>query len=265
MPGPYSGSNGEGWGITFYVSRGGKSVENLSMPTTSESCTPSGNTNGSVGVLQVAIRPNGSFSTTTSENGVLNSSSVKITDTFTGQFQAATASAGASAAGTWRENIAYASGTTAACTSNTQSWKATLYTEPPWNKSVVKPGNYSGSNGEGWGITFSVAPGGASILNVSLPTTAESCIPSSNINTPFTLRAVAVQPNGSFTTSVSESGVINSYNARITYTFAGYFEGPTPSGPSTVAGAWRENVVFASGTTAMCTSNYQSWTATLQG
>jgi hypothetical protein len=264
VPGPYSGSNGQGWGITFYVAPGGKSVENLSLPTTAESCTPSGNTNTSVGVLQVAIQPNGSFSTKTSQNGVLNSSSVKITDTFTGHFQPATATAAASAAGTWREDIAYASGTTASCTSNTQSWTATLYREPPWQKSVIEPGDYSGANGQGWGIKFSVAPGSKSILNVSMPTTAESCTPSSNTNTSVTIQAVAVQPNGAFSAKTSQSGVINSYGAKITYTFAGYFEGPTPTGAATVAGIWREDIVFASGTTTMCTSNDQSWTATLQ-
>ena len=194
VPGPYSGSNGQGWRITFYVARGGNSVENLSMPTTAESCTPSGNTTTLVGALQLAVQPNGSFSTTTSQNGVLNGSSVKITDTFKGHFQAATATAAASAAGTWHEDIAYATGTTASCTSNTQSWTATLYREPPWQKSVIEPGDYSGSNGQGWGIKFSVAPGGTSILDLSIPTTAESCTPSGNTNTSVTIPTVAVQP-----------------------------------------------------------------------
>jgi trimeric autotransporter adhesin len=263
VPGPYSGSNGQGWGITFYVAPGGRSLENISLPTTSESCTPSGTTDTSVGALQAAIQPNGSFSTKTSESGVLNGSSVKIIDTFTGRFQPATATASASAAGTWSEKIAYASGTTASCTSNTQSWTARLYREPAWQKSAIEPGDYSGSNGQGWAIKFSVAPGGKSILNVSLPTTAESCTPSGNTNQSVTIQSVAVQPNGAFSAKTSQTGVVNSTSAKITYTFAGYFEGPTPTGAATVAGTWRADIVFASGTTKMCTSNNQSWEATL--
>ena len=49
--------------------------------------------------------------------------------------------------------------------------------------------------------------------------------------------------------------------ARFTFSFAGYFEGATPSGPLTVAGA-REDIVFsAGGVTEFCSSNEQPWTA----
>ena len=265
VPGPYSGSSGQGYGITFYVAPGGNSVENLSIPTTGESCTPSGNVGAPVGVLQAAIQPDGSFSTTKSQNGVLSGSKVKFTYTIAGRFQAATAAAAASAAGTWREDIAYASGTTASCTSNTQSWMATLYREPPWQKSVIAPGHYSGNSGQGWGITFSVGPGGNSVENLSIPTTSESCTPSGNVGAPVGVLQAAIQPDGSFSAKTSQDGVLNGVNAKFTYTFAGYFEGPTPpAGAATVAGIWREDVVFASGTTTMCTSNDQSWKATLQ-
>jgi hypothetical protein len=51
-------------------------------------------------------------------------------------------------------------------------------------------------------------------------------------------------------------------SAKFTYTFAGYFEGTTPAGAATVAGTWSEDIVLVGG--AVCNSNDQSWTATLQ-
>jgi hypothetical protein len=78
--------------------------------------------------------------------------------TFAGHFEAATATTPASAAGTLREKVTLATATPESCTSNDQSRTATLSEEPPQQKTVLKPGNYSGR-----GITFSVAPGGTSM------------------------------------------------------------------------------------------------------
>jgi hypothetical protein len=270
VPGLYSGANGQGLqsGIHFYVAPGGWSILNVSDPSTSLSRTPSGSTDDVLGILQVAIKPNGSFSSTTSYSGIeLRGANAKITYTFSGRFEAATTTAPASAAGTWREDIAYASGQTTSCTSNNQSWTATLYREPLQKKTVVVPGSYSGANGQDLqsGIQFTVAPGGRSILNVSDPSTSLSCTPSGSTDDHLTISQVAINPDGSFRSTTSQQGVLNGSNATFTYTFAGYFEGPTPpQGAPTVAGVWREDIVFASGNTKMCTSDEAFWTATLQ-
>ncbi len=266
VPGPYSGSTGQGRGITFYVVPGGASIRNVSFPTTGLSCTPSpGGTYDELQILQLPLKPNGSFTAETSQEGVLFGSKAKFTYALTGQFQVATATTPATAAGTWREDIKFASGTTASCTSNDQSWTANLYREPSWQKSVVKAGNYSGSTGQGRGMTFSVAPGGTSMLNVSFPTTGLSCTPSpGGTYDHLQVAQVAIRPDGSFSSTTSQQGELLGGGAKITYMFAGYFEGPTPAGAVTVAGTWREDVVFSSGTTTLCTSNLQSWTATLQ-
>jgi hypothetical protein len=264
VPGPYSGSNGQnGNGFTFYVAPGGNSMLNISDTYTLLSCKPSGGANDHLGILQVAVASNGSFRAKTSQEGVVSGSNAKFTYTIAGRFRAATATTPASAAGTWREDIVFASGTTASCTSNDQSWTATLYREPPQKKTIVEPGNYSGSNGQnGNGIKFSVAPGGKSMLNISDTYTLLSCMPSSGANDHLGILQVAIKPDGSFTSETSQDGVVNGVNAKFTYTIDGYFEGPTPAGAATVAGIWREDIVFASGTTKMCTSNDQSWTAT---
>ena len=73
---------------------------------------------------------------------------------------------------------------------------------------------------------------------------------------------VTVQPNGSFAATGSRQDIFDIDKATPTYSFAGYFEGATPSGPETVAGTFREDVVFPlNGTTEMCTSNVQPWVA----
>ena len=264
VPGPYSGSSGQGgWGITFYAAPGGRSLQNISIPADSLSCTPSGGISDHLGILQVAVKPNGSFSAKTSQDGVFNGVSGKITYTIAGRFQAATATTPASAAGTWDEDVVFASGTTASCTSNNQSWTAKLYREPPWQKTAIEPGDYSGSSGQGgWGITFSVAPGGRSLQNISIPADSLSCTPSGAISDHLGILQVAVKPNGSFSAKTSQDGVFNGVSGKITYTIAGYFEGPTPAGAATVAGMWREDVVFASGNTKVCTSNDELWTVT---
>jgi hypothetical protein len=296
VPGPYSGSNGQNGGITFSVAPGGASMLNISIPTTKMFCVPGGPgapfANDHLGILQVPIKPDGSFSATTSQTGAAPTiysgdqsqptpaSYVKFTYTITGRFEAATGTTAASAAGTWREQIALASGPWTMCNSNEQSWTATLYREPTQQKAVVKPGDYSGSNGQNGGITFSVAPGGASMLNISIPTTKMFCVPGGpggpGANDHLGILQVPIKPDGSFSATTSQTGVgptvysggqaqPSGGTAKFTYMFAGYFEGPTPpDGALTVAGIWREDIVFASGATTMCTSDDQSWTATLQ-
>jgi hypothetical protein len=185
-----------------------------------------------------------------------------------GHFLPATGSAPASAAGTWRENIVLASGPQSSCTSNDQNWTATLYREPAQPKTVVLSGNYSGESGQNGGgepVTFSVAPGARSLLNVSIPTTLMSCTPSGGESDHLGFLHLGIEPDGSFSATASQVGLFSGSKAKFTYSFAGYFEGPTPAGAGTVAGLWREDIVFTTGgVAAMCSSDNQSWTATLR-
>jgi hypothetical protein len=277
VPGPYSGSNGQmssTTSITFDVAPGGKSILNVSIPTTSLACPGGGGASDHLGILNVPIRPDGFFTSTTYQAGVASGPS-KFTYTFTGRLLAATAKTAANAAGTWREDITFAQNgsttQTTTCTSNEQSWTATLYREPPWQRSVIKPGNYSGSNGQmssTTSITFSVAAGGTSMLNVSIPTTSLRCYTNTGggggNDDHLGILNVPIRPDGSFTSTTSQVGVFGAggNSAKFTYTFAGYFEGTTPAGAATVAGTWSEDIVLVGG--AVCNSNDQSWTATLQ-
>jgi len=260
VPGPYSGA--DVGSISFYVAPGGKSMLNVSVPTTALSCTPGGGViDDHFEILQVALAPNGSLSAATSQSGVLSGITVKFTYTIAGRFQAATKTSAASAAGRWRENVVFSSGSVTSCTSNNQTWTATLYREPAQKKILVKPGSYSGA--DVGSINFSVSPSAKSMLNVSVPTTALVCTPGGGvIDDHFEMLQVAIGANGSFSARTSQTGVLSGISAKFTYTLEGSFEGPTPAGAATVAGTWREDVVFASGTTKMCTSNNQFWIAT---
>jgi hypothetical protein len=246
----------------MFVAPGGRSLLNLYIPTVAVSCSPSGNTGIPVGIPTAAIQPDGAFNITAAQDAIIDGNGAKVTYTVQGRFQVATATAPASAAGTWSEHIAYTSGTITACSSNSQSWTAALYREPPWQKSAIAPGSYTGPAGQGWDLIFTVTPNSHNILNVSIPTAAVSCNSSINIaNQPVTIPTITIQPDGSFATKTSQDGMISGNNAKITYTFSGYFEGPTPTGAITVAGTWREDIVFSSGPTTTCTSNNQSWSA----
>ena len=271
-PGSYTGQNGQnGNGVTFYVAPGGKSILDISDPGTGLVCTPGGT--GLVdhlAILKAAIRPDGSFTAKGSQEGVIGAAAgnqAKISYTFAGRFQAATAAKAASATGTWRENVVLAGGAIKLCTSNGQSWTATRDTEPAQLRTMVKPGSYSGQNGQnGNGITFSVAPGGKSILNVSDPGTALACTPGGSVLVDhFAFPKAVIRSDGSFSAKASQQGVVGALagkSATYIYTFAGHFEGPTPRGAATVAGTWREDVVLASGAIKLCTSNDQFWWAT---
>ena len=204
-PGPYEGA--DVGSISFYVSPDGRSMLNISVPLTSVNCTQSGGLNDRFEILKAAIKPSGSFNATTSQDGVLGSSTAKFSYNIAGHFRAATASTAASAAGTWREDIAYTSGPTRKCTTNAQSWTATLVREPPQQKLLVKPGNYSGADVDS--ITFSVAPDAKSIQNASVKLTALNCASAGGLDDHFEILKATIKPDGSFNATTSQNGVLN--------------------------------------------------------
>ena len=264
-PGPYTGSNGQnGNGFSLYVERGGRSMVNVVDPLTSLSCQPSGGISDHFNILQVPLGPGGSFSIKTTEQGVINNAAAKFTFTLAGHFEAASGTASAMMAGTWREDVMFASGTTTSCTTNTQSFSTTLNREAA-SAGLVMKGNYTGNNGQnGNGLSFSVVPGGRGIINVSDPLTQLACLPSSAVTDHLQVLQVQVSASGSFTSTTSEQGTIAGQAAKVKFLFEGFFEGPaSSSGATTAAGIWREDVTFSSGSTTSCTSNDIPWTASV--
>jgi hypothetical protein len=133
---------------------------------------------------------------------------------------------------------------------------------------VAEPGSYSGANPQnGYGFTFSVSPGGRSLVNVSIPYVKIACVPPLSGAPSLDHLGIArgtVRADGSFTATGSQSGVFAGLPARFTYSFTGSFQGLNTAGRATAAGSFREDIAFADGggTRHTCTSNDQFWSAT---
>jgi len=78
----------------------------------------------------------------------------------------------------------------------------------------------------------------------------------------FSIAAITIASNGSFSATATQTGVINGAPATITYTFSGHFHGTNSSGVERAAGQVRDDITYNNGTAHSCTSNDQSWSAT---
>ena len=127
QPGTYRGSHVGGYPLTFAVSSGGPSMVNISIPTVFIACTPRGPypSTDHLEILKTTIGPDGSFTATTSQNGVFAGKNAKFTYFFTGHFQGVTAAGVATASGVYRQDIVFTDTTTRTCTSNNQTWTVT--------------------------------------------------------------------------------------------------------------------------------------------
>ncbi len=125
-PGNYTGTAG-GWTLTFAATRG--KVDTVTIPLTGLSCMPSGGgaNDSTFAIPQVAIRTDGSFNARRSTTGVFGGATATFSYSFSGNFQGANASHVGSAAGVFREDIAFTdnAGVHQICTTNTKAWVAT--------------------------------------------------------------------------------------------------------------------------------------------
>jgi hypothetical protein len=123
QPGSYAGS-----GSSFSVSPDSAQLQDVTLYAGLDNlgCTPSGRFQDSTfNIPSMAIAADGSFAGTATQTGVEDGSPATFTYTFSGHFHGTDASGDERAAGTWRENITYNSGTAYTCTSNTNPWSAT--------------------------------------------------------------------------------------------------------------------------------------------
>jgi hypothetical protein len=256
--GTYSGKNSQnGNGATMFVPVGAASVVNFSIPAVNLVCTGGGGggVTNHIWVLKAAIW-NRSFTTTTTQVGVVGFARAKFTYSVTGRFQ------GTSAGGRYREDIAFPDIPGRSCTSKNQSWTATRATQPA-PKTPIAPGTYSGRNSQnGNGITFSVPVGAGSVLNFSIPAVNLFCVGAGGIPSKLTLAEATIKSDRTFTSKTTQSTVVNQVNATVTYTVKGTFQGVDAAGAPTAAGMYRQDIVFADASARTCTSNDQTWTVT---
>jgi hypothetical protein len=124
--GSYSGPNSQSEEVTFYVSFIRTKLQDISIPLVGLDCSP-----GNAGldepfaIAAAAIKPDRSFTATTTKHGVVSGHPATFSYTFRGNFHSLAPSGAERAAGTFRETVKYNNGGPQTCTSNTLLWTAT--------------------------------------------------------------------------------------------------------------------------------------------
>jgi hypothetical protein len=273
-PGSYSGT-ASGYPVSFFVAPGGRSLINIAMPGTVLGCTPGGGSTSdrTFSIARVALRPDGSFSGRGSQRGVFAvaaGAAATFTYSFSGRFQRATKQHAATAAGTFREDVRYtdSAGAHLLCTTNRQSWTAARSGPLAAAKTLVVPGNYTGTGGGGYPLSFTSLAGKTAVATVTIPGTVLACTGAgSTSDRTFAIARVVVGRDGSFSGKASQTGVLGAFqgaSATFSYTFSGNFQGRNADGVGSAAGTFREDVAVtdASGVHRLCTTNTQLWSAT---
>ncbi len=262
--GSYTGGNPQnGAPVTFYVSADQKSLQDVSIPTVYLACTPGGATMANhLGMPSVALT-NGAFDATTTQDGDLGGYPAVFTCS-KGNVHGVNPSGAARIAGMFVETISYTDTTARTCTSNEQSWTAARDAQPTQTASAPPAGTYQGSNPQnGSPVTFSVSSDQTSLQNVTIPTVYLACAPGgATMSDNLAIASVALT-NGAFNTTATASGTVSGHPATFTYTFEGNFHGVNVSGAARAAGMFVETITYTDTAARTCTSNDQSWTASL--
>ena len=260
--GSYSGSNGQnGNGLSFYVSADGTQIQDVLDSAVGLTCTGGGGATDHLGIDEVPVAPDGSFTSTTTQTGIFGGTAATFTYTFKGHVHGTNSAGAERVAGTYREDITYKNGA-ATCTSNNQAWSATRGTQPSQIPSPPPAGSYSGSNGQnGNGLSFYVSADGTQIQDVLDSAVGLTCTGGGGATDHLGIDEVTVAPDGSFTSTTTQTGIFGGTAATFTYTFKGHVHGTNSAGAERVAGTYREDITYNNGA-ATCTSNNQAWSAT---
>ena len=114
-------------------------------------------------------------------------------------------------------------------------------------------------------VTFHISSDGTALQNVSIPYVNLGCVPTHPFQDHISVATIAINPDGSFSSTTTQSGVIGGAPAMFTYTFNGHTHGTKSAGVQRFAGQFREDIAYNNGTSYSCTSNDQSWSATRSG
>jgi hypothetical protein len=255
-PGSYSGLTSSGYGVTFYVPDDQAHLLEVHLPIIALGCTPGGNTGDHLQIADIAVSADGSFTATTTQDGIFAGSAAHFTYSFSGNVS------GTSLRGQYREDITYNNGTAYSCTSNDQTWTAARDAQGAQTAPPVAPGSYSGLTWSGYGVSFYVPTGGAHLLDVHLPIIPLGCTPGGSTGDHLQIADIPIAADGSFTATTTQDGVVAGSTAHFKYTFSGHYHGTTSAGVPRLAGQYREDITYNNGTAYSCTSNDQTWTAT---
>jgi hypothetical protein len=101
------------------------------------------------------------------------------------------------------------------------------------------------------------------VQNVAVACTPSTPTPNPSPFTSFGISAIAINSDGSFSSTVVETGLEGGAPVHITETFSGHFHGRNSSNKERIAGLVRVDIAY-DGTSTFCTSNDQYWSATQQ-
>jgi hypothetical protein len=252
--------------VKFYVSGNHAQVQDVSIPTLYLNCMP-GNTwpSDAIAISSIPLSAGGSFSSTSTQSGVWNGNPATFTYVFRGHFHGVDASGTPRAAGLVRETVTFTDTTAHTCTSNNIGWAVTRDAQPAQPTTLPPNGNYSGSALDvnyGAPVTFTVS--GATLQTVSLPNVYMDCAPgAATAFSPISVSSIALNADGSFNSTTTQSGVYNGHAATFTYVFNGHFHGVDHLGNARAAGQFSETLTFTDTAARTCMSNDHSWTAAL--
>ncbi len=252
--------------FTFYVSSSQTTLQDISIPTVYLTCAPGdASFQDHLGIASTPLNANGSFSATATQHGTHDGYPATYTYTFSGNFHGEAPSGGASSAGSFSETLAYTGSTAYTCTSGSQSWTAAEDAQPAQTTSPPPAGSYTGTNPQnGVAFTFYVSSSQTTLQDISIPTVYLTCAPGdASFQDHLGIASTPLNANGSFSATATQHGTHDGYPATYTYTFSGNFHGEAPSGVARAAGSFRETLAYTDGTAYTCTSDNQSWTATL--
>ena len=265
-PGSYTGEiPGISRGLVFYVSANGKDLQDVYIPTAGLHCTGEGTSSSTdhLEAAEIPLESNGSFTSTTTQKGILEGRSVVFAYKFSGQFNVN----GEDAAGTYDEEITF-EGSTRKCTTNSEPWSATRDAQPTQTTSSPPPGSYTGEiPGISRGLVFYVSANGKDLQDVYIPTTGLQCMGEGTSGSTDHLEAAEIplesssEANASFAKTTTQKSILEGHPVVFTYTFSGHFHSINNADVERAAGTYREEITFE-GSTRKCATNNQSFSAT---
>jgi hypothetical protein len=264
-PGSYSGSTSQSRNVSFFVSNDKTKLQDVAIPVVSIACSPSKSFYDQVQIASIVIGSDGSFSSTTTQDGVLSGAAAHFTYTFSGHMHGLASDGTQRVAGRFREDVTFDNGTAYSCTSNDQTWTADRDAQGTQSAAAPPPGTYNGSTSQSRNVTFHVANSASQMTNVDIPVTGVFCTPSNSFYDQLSIGSITIESDGSFAFTTTAVGVVSGATAHFTYTFRGHFHGTTSGGAERASGQFREDVTYDNGTAYSCTTNDQMWSATRTG
>jgi hypothetical protein len=238
----------------FFVSPDGSHVQDV-MKSTSLSCSTGGGINYEFSVTDLPIATDDSFGSTEVESAVIHGVPVKVTTTFSGDFN------GTQATGSYRQDVAYEDDSGKTCTTNTQSWSASP--ETGQGSQVVAPPQAGAYRSSGYWLFF-VSPDHSHVQDV-MKRTSLSCNTGGALESTISITDIPVEGQSTFATTQVENSMVSGKPVKVITTFKGHFHGLDGNGHERVAGTYREDIVFEDGSNEKCTSDTQWWTAEVEG